>query len=549
MSCKIQPEIQDYLDIVELETVPICSEQKQLAALVRRVFETEDIYVDVNQLTKYLALQKYFPFELFAWEKFCFALHCCTYWSDTGEPRFPDLLVMVGRGAGKNGYLSFEDFCLLTIINGIRGYHIDVCATAEDQAKTSFNEIREDVLERHSAALSRVFRWTKEEIIHLKTGSKMRFRTNNAKSKDGLRSGKVDFDEYHSYENLDNLAVFTGGLGKKPHPRRTYATTDGYVRGGPLDELKAQAKAILDGDQPDGGLLPFICKLDEEKEAESPDMWVKANPSLPHFPHLQTQMIREWEDCRANPSLYSAFMTKRMNVPIGNRDLEVTAWENILAANKPLPDLSGLSCVAGIDYARSDDFVAAGLLFKDGDTRYWLTHTFVCTQSADLRRIKPPLEDWARQGLLTFVNDIEISPSIVAEWLADMAFDYNITGVAIDQFRYSLLSSCLERIGFDVRGSRRNVKLVRPSDQQLVEPVINSMFLNGQIAWGENPLMNWYTNNTKKVVSAHGNFSYDKIEPKSRKTDGFMALVAAMTLENGLVSKAPALLDLDAFVF
>lgn len=59
------------------------------------------------------------------------------------------------------------------------------------------------------------FYWNKEEIINLKTKSKIKFRTNNPKGKDGLRSGKVDFDEIHAYQNWENINVFTTGLGKK----------------------------------------------------------------------------------------------------------------------------------------------------------------------------------------------------------------------------------------------------------------------------------------------------------------------------------------------
>ena len=549
MKSKMPPEIRNYIDLVERGPHPVCVEQKQVAAMVRRAFRTEDIYCDVNQLARYMELQKHFPFNLFDWEKFIFALHCCTYKGGSGEPRYPDLFLYVGRGAGKNGYLSFEDFCLLTVVNNIGGYNIEICATSEDQAKTTFNEIREDVLEANPKYMSRYFVWTKEVIEHRKTRSKLRYRTNNAKSKDGLRSGKVDFDEYHQYENYDNVNVFTGGLGKKMHPRRCYATTDGFIRGGPLDDMKARAKGILEGEQPDNGLLPFICRLDDEKEVENPQMWAKANPSLPFRPELKTQMLREWADCRENPSLLSAFMTKRMNIPIGNRDMEVTGWDNIKAACRPLPDLSGKTCVAGIDYARSNDFVAVGLLFREGETRHWITHTFVCTQSSDLRRIKAPLEDWAAAGLLTFVDDVEIDPCIVTAWLLEKAESHHIAAIGIDQFRYSLLSSALEKIGFAAKSPKKNIKLIRPSNQQLAEPVINSMFVNRLITWGDNPLMSWYVNNSKKTVSMHGNFSYEKIEPKSRKTDGFMAFVAAMCLEAELSALTEPPPMLGAFVF
>ncbi|MCL2699808.1 MAG: terminase large subunit, partial [Defluviitaleaceae bacterium] len=300
---------------------------------------------------------------------------------------------------------------------------------------------------------------------------------------------------------------------------------------------------------PDNGLLPFICRLDNEDEAKTPELWVKANPSLPFRPELMTQIEKDWVECQRNPSLYSAFMTKRMNIPKGNKDTEVTDWENVKATNRPIPDLKGCTCVAGIDFARSEDFVAAGLLFKIGEIRYWISHTFVCLASADLKRIKAPLKDWANAGLLEFVDGVEIPAVMVTRWLTDKMADYNITNLGIDQFRYSFLTSELEKIGFDAKGARKNIKLVRPTNQQYAEPIINSMFLNQQIIWGDNPLMRWYTGNTKKVTSAHGNFCYDKIEPKSRKTDGFMALVSAMTFDTELVSKQEPPPILDAFVF
>lgn len=61
----------------------------------------------------------------------------------------------------------------------------------------------------------------------------------------------------------------------------------------------------------------------------------------------------------------------------------------------------------------------------------------------------------------------------------------------------------------------------------MVAPLISSAFLNHKIVWGDNMLMRWYTNNAIRIIDRHGNVTYGKIEPKSRKTDGFMALVAA----------------------
>ena len=61
-------------------------------------------------------------------------------------------------------------------------------------------------------------------------------------------------------------------------------------------------------------------------------------------------------------------------------------------------------------------------------------------------------------------------------------------------------------------------------------PLISSAFLNHKIIWGDNMLMRWYTNNAIRILDKKGNITFGKIEPKSRKTDGFMALVAAIVV-------------------
>ena len=522
--------IEEYANIVKTEAVPVCDEQKKLVALVENALETEELYFDPEQVEKYFSYQKYFPFDLFPWERFCFVLHNCIFTKDY-LPRWQDLLIMMGRGGGKNGYLSFEDFCLITETNGIQQYHIDICANTGEQAKTSFDEIY-DVLEQpqFSKVFRRNFKWNMVEIKNLKTGSKIKYRTNNARSKDGLRSGKVDFDEIHAYLDWENLNVFTTGLGKKPHPRMTYATTDGDVRDGPLDQLKERSAQILNGELADNGLLPFICKLDHESEVKDEDMWVKANPSLPYRPELMQRIRTEYQNFILDPIKNSSFMTKRMNIPQGRKDIEVTSWDNIKSTDRPLPDLTGRACVGGIDFTKTTDFLGASLVFRDGDDICAINHSWFCTNSKDKHRIKAPLKEWEERGLLTMVDDVEISPELVAAWFSEMRTAYNIEKIGIDLYRFATLRKALEAVGF----TKDEIKLVRPSDIMLVQNRIDSLFNRHRVVWGDNPLMRWFTNNTKLEPAPNNNFKYGKIEPFSRKTDGFMAFVHAMTVEDSL---------------
>ena len=533
-NCKINKHLQEYINLIEKGKVNACKEQKQLVQLVKKAFAEEDIYCDAAKVEKYLSYLKYFPFEkLFAWEKFCFILHNCVF-KKNGTPRWNDLFALMGRGAGKNGYLSFEDFCLLTETHGVAYYNIDICANSEEQAKTSFDEIY-NILEnpKYRKIFERNFYWNKTEIVNKKTRSKLKYRTNNPKGKDGLQSGKVDFDEPHAYENWENINVFTTGLGKKPHPRRTYISTNGDVRDGPLDQLIEKSEKILSGELPDNGFLPFICRLDNEEEVHNPDMWEKANPSLPYLPILKEQMKREYADYILDPVINNSFMVKRMNIPQGRKDSEVTSWENILKTNAEVPDLTGQSCVLGIDFSKTTDFVSAFLLFKGGEEKYYgIHHSWFCTASNDKHRLKIPLDEMVRRGILTIVDDVEISPNIIAEWVQDQKNKYFIEKIAVDTYRYTTLSRALFDVGFDAK--EKKIKLTRPSDIMQVVQKISSMFIGNKIIWGDDPLMRWFTNNTKLEPAPNNNFKYGKIEAKSRKTDGFMAFVNAVIIEDEL---------------
>lgn len=543
-------EIADYISIVRSGEYPACREQFLLCDMIERIFATEDLTVNEAQLHTYLSYQKYFPFNLFPWEIFCFALHNCVYRAD-GLLRFPVLVIYVGRGAGKNGFLGFEDFCLLTKTNGVPEYHIDIFATSEDQAKQSFQDVW-NMLDAHESRMKKHFRWTKELIVCTDTGSEFRFRTSNAKTKDGGRPGKVDFDEYHAYEDYRLIEVATTGLGKKRFPRQTITTTDGDVRGGPLDDLIDNCMNILNGETPDGGTLPFICRLDEDEEVDEERMWHKANPSLRYLPDLLNQMRLEYARYKMNPAANTAFIKKRMNRPPKITENAVTSWENILATNQPIPEnsLIGRPCVGGIDYMKTTDFLGAGLLWRVGDRDVWLSHTWVCSASADLNRIKAPLREWEARGLLTFVDAAEIPPELPAVWLANEAAKRNarILKIGIDDYRYALLKSALESINFSADKGFENVYKVRPSDEMRRIPLITSGFAGRRFIWGDSPVMRWMCNNSKTVTAPNGNFKYDKIEPKSRKTDTFKAFVAAEIVSDVLDNYAGQQTDTSAMM-
>lgn len=539
MSCEIPAEVLEYIELVESGQPRACPEQHALVALVRRAFETEDLRVETERLKKYLGIQKYFPFALFPWEKFLFTLWNCTYTAQ-GRPRWKTALVMVGRGAGKDGYIAFDSACSISPYNPVSHYNVDICAMNEDQATQPSRDLVEVLeLPRYEAKLNKHYYHTKEIIQGRKNRGVMKGRTNNPKGRDGMRSGKTIFNEVHAYENYNNIKVFITGLGKVADARVGYFTSNGEVSDGPLDDKLAQARRILFEGEPDGGMLPFICCLQSRDQAHDPANWYMANPSLAYRPSLLQETEDEYKDWLEHPEQNGDFLTKRMGLRAGQKEISVTDYEKVKATNRPLPDLRGWTCVVGVDYAELSDWAAVNLHFRRGSERFDLNHAWICAQSKTLPRVKAPWKAWAEAGHCTVVEDVSIHPDLLADYIRRAGQRYNLKLLCMDHYRWTLVSESFKKIGFDANDKSR-VKLVRPSDIMQVEPMIQECFDRGLFTWGDNPCLRWAVNNTKRVRSSKklgvdtGNFIYAKIEAKSRKTDPWMALVASMVGEPAL---------------
>lgn len=545
MPCEIPKEVLGYLESVEQDIPRACREQHALAAYVRRVFDQEDVHVDREQLGHYLGLVRYFPYDrLFPWEEFLLTLWDCTYKAD-GTPRWKTVLCMVGRGAGKDGFIAFDSACSISPYNPVAHYNVDICANNEEQAVTPVKDLAE-VLEtpKWESKLRKHYYHTKELIQGRKNKGVMKGRTNNPKGRDGMRSGKVVFNEVHAFENYDNIKVFITGQGKVAQPRVGIFTSNGEVSDGPLDDYLARGRRILFEGEEDNGFLPFICCLESKDQVHDPENWFMANPSLYYMPHLQQEIADEYRDWKDHPEQNGDFITKRMGIRAGFKEIAVTDYEKVKATNQTVPDLQGWSCTVGIDYAELSDWAAVNLHFRRGAERYDINHAWMCLQSRVLSRVKAPWKEWAERGLVTVVDDVSIHPDLLAQYIAKAAEKYNLKMLAMDHYRWTLVSESLRKIGFDAADKTR-VKMIRPSDIMQVEPVIQECFDRGLFHWGDNPCLRWAVNNTKRVASSRqlgvdtGNFIYAKIEARSRKTDPFMALVASMVVEPALGDGMP----------
>lgn len=543
---KYDPYIDEYLRMVEKGEIESCEEQKQLAEFIRWKLGQPGIVIDHEAIEKSINTPgKYFPYQLFPWEKFINAFIYGVR-HDDGRLVFDRFFILIGRGAGKNGYVSWNSFYLPTGHHGIKNYDVDIVATSEKQAKTSFEDVY-NVLEENWSKLKKTFYKSLTLIKHRGTKSKLEYNTSNARTKDGKRSGCVIFDEVHEYEDYSTIKVFTSGLGKKKDPRIFYITTDGYVRGGVLDDLKEEAKMVLNKELPNSTLFPFICKLDDPSEVDDETKWEKANPSYRYNEDLRHEMRKEYEQGKINAAIRIEFMTKRMNCPVDDTRKEVATYKERLATDQPWPDeqeIKGIEVIAGVDYAQIRDFCSVGVYFKKDGKRYWKQHSFMHHTAPKLQSINQEILNLAiEKNLLTVVYDDSITAQHPLGWLIEQCKIYRVRKVAMDEYRAAILRKEFEEAGFTVEVVRRG-----PATHARLSPLIEQMFVEKKIVFGDDPLMRWYVGNVYKEEKGNGNIEYKKIDKEKRKTDGFFAFTHALNFDSELKERKP-LKPMKAIVF
>lgn len=108
--------------------------------LQEHVLSRDDIYFDETQIENYIAFSEKWYFPLDNWEKFI-APFIFLYFKEDDELFYEEFFITLGRGGGKNGFISTLSNYFISPLHGINNYDVSVVANSEDQAKVSFKEV------------------------------------------------------------------------------------------------------------------------------------------------------------------------------------------------------------------------------------------------------------------------------------------------------------------------------------------------------------------------------------------------------------------------
>lgn len=457
------------------------------------------------------------------WQHFKFGSLYGWVHRDTGLRRFREGLIFVARKNGKTTVVSGVSL-YGNSKDGEQGARVYILANTKQQAGELFDESRAMV--QSSPALRKRLRENQKGIFDDSTKSKIESRASDSKKLDGLNTSLGAFDEIHEFRDFKLINVIKRSWSARKQPLVIYITTAGYQLDGPLIQYYENGDDVLNGVFNQDRKFYYMCELDDIKEIENPEMWIKANPNIGVTLNLP-ELIADFNSDRHVPQEYADWVTKQFNIFVKNDEQSFLSYE-VLQRNKKIIDiksLEGQTCIGGFDLSTSEDFTSACLEFPIHETGevFVLSHSWVPRKKVQEDSEKIPYMEWAEAGLLTISEGDYIDYGQIYDWFVEQSKKYNIELITYDPANAYRLVEELKSAGFETKVVRQGHVTLSPAIKDAKE-----LFIDGNIVTNNNDLFRWYVNNVRLVADRNNNWLPTK-QNRYRKIDGFAAFLNSHT--------------------
>lgn len=201
---------------------------------------------------------------------------------------------------------------------------------------------------------------TKLGIQNFLTNSLLEIRAMSIDKLQGLRVKLATVDEWLSGDvREDVVGAIEQGASKVDDYLIIATSSEGTVRNGPGDEIKMELMKILKGDYVNPHVSIWWYRLDDIKEVNDPEMWLKANPNLGKTVTYETYQL-DVERAENAPAARNDILAKRFGIPMEGFTYFFTYEETLPHKRQTFWQLP---CSMGADLSQGDDFCAFTFLF------------------------------------------------------------------------------------------------------------------------------------------------------------------------------------------
>lgn len=265
---------------------------------------------------------------------------------------------------------------------------------------------------------------TKKGIENFLTGSLLEIRPMSINKLQGLRTKIATVDEWLSGDiREDVVGAIEQGASKVDDYLIVAMSSEGTVRNGSGDTIKMELMDILKGDYVNPHVSIWYYKLDDIKEVNNPDMWIKANPNIGKTVSYEAYQL-DVERAEKAPASRNDILAKRFGIPMEGYTYFFTYEETLPHRRR---DYWKLPCALGADLSQGDDFCAFTFLFPLANGKFGVkTRSYISSSTLmklpGAMRIK--YDEFLHEGSLIVMDGVVLDMMEVYEDLDNHIIDY-----------------------------------------------------------------------------------------------------------------------------
>lgn len=405
-------------------------------------------------------------------------------------------------------------------------------AQSRDQAAVLFALAAKMV--RLSPTLSSVLliRDTAKEIECPELGSKYKALSAEASTAFGLSPRFVAHDELGQVKGpsdklYDALETATAA---QDNPLTVVISTQA-----PTD---ADLLSVLIDDARTGADPRTVLRIDTappEVDAFSEEALRAANPAFDIFMNKR-EVVDMMEQARRMPSRQAEYENLVLNrrVEASSPFVSASVWRG--CADAVADSLDGRPVWGGLDLSEVSDLTAFVALSAreggwDAHPTFWLPSSGLADKA---RQDRVPYDIWHRDGWLQTTPGATVDYEFVAGFLMELCERQDVRKVAFDRWNWRHLRPWLTKAGFSEGQLEGDGALFEAMGQgfQSMSPALRDLegaLLNGRIAHGGHPVLEWCARNAVVQSDPAGNRKLSKLKSRGR-IDGMVALAMAMSV-------------------
>lgn len=212
-------------------------------------------------------------------------------------------------------------------------------------------------------------------------------------------------------------------------------SSEGTVRDSVGDTIKMELLKILRNEYEDPHTSIWYYKLDDVREVNDPNMWIKASPNIGVTVSYETYE-RDIKRAEANPVVRNDILAKRFGIPVEGYTYYFTYDET---QTHGLQNFDHLDCAMGMDASQGDDFWAFTFLFPIGYERFGIKTRSYVSEVKYLRlpsAVKRKYDELVAEGSLIILSGAVLDWTKVYDDLDNyiLAHDYNIVTTGYDPY-------------------------------------------------------------------------------------------------------------------